>query len=53
MFYFGLALMVHISGRNLLGGVFPLVTAAMFNNLGYPGASSLLGGIVRRVPMRL
>ncbi|EAW12279.1 putative MFS transporter [Aspergillus clavatus NRRL 1] len=33
--------------RNLLGGVFPLVTNAMFTNLGYPGASSLLGGIVR------
>lgn len=32
--------------RNLLGGVFPLVTNAMFNNLGFPGASSLLGGIV-------
>jgi len=32
--------------RNLLGGVFPLVTAAMFNNMGFPGASSLLGGIV-------
>jgi hypothetical protein len=32
--------------RNLLGGVFPLVTAAMFNNLGFQGASSLLGGIV-------
>ncbi|OKL56652.1 hypothetical protein UA08_08238 [Talaromyces atroroseus] len=31
--------------RNLLGGVFPLVTNAMFNNLGFPGASSLLGGI--------
>ncbi|KAL2216745.1 putative MFS multidrug transporter [Thermoascus aurantiacus ATCC 26904] len=31
--------------RNLLGGVFPLVTNAMFNNLGYPAASSLLGGI--------
>ncbi|KAI2794721.1 hypothetical protein POX_a01322 [Penicillium oxalicum] len=31
--------------RNLLGGIFPLVTAAMFNNLGFPGASSLLGGI--------
>ncbi|KAJ5792404.1 uncharacterized protein N7503_008382 [Penicillium pulvis] len=31
--------------RNLLGGVFPLVTAAMFTNLGYPEASSLLGGI--------
>ncbi|KAJ6160857.1 Major facilitator superfamily domain general substrate transporter [Penicillium chermesinum] len=33
--------------RNLLGGVFPLVTAAMFTNLGYPAASSILGGIVR------
>ncbi|PGH12497.1 hypothetical protein AJ79_04241 [Helicocarpus griseus UAMH5409] len=31
--------------RNLLGGVFPLVVRAMFVNLGYPGASSLLGGI--------
>ncbi|KAL1961005.1 hypothetical protein VTO42DRAFT_4893 [Malbranchea cinnamomea] len=31
--------------RNLLGGAFPLVTAALFNNLGYPEASSLLGGI--------
>ncbi|RAL11771.1 putative MFS multidrug transporter [Aspergillus homomorphus CBS 101889] len=31
--------------RNLLGGVFPLVTNAMFTNLGYPGASSLLGAI--------
>jgi hypothetical protein len=35
-----------LSGRNLLGGVFPLVTNAMFNNLGFPAASSLLGGIV-------
>ena len=34
------------AGRNLLGGVFPLVTNAMFTNMGYPGASSLLGGIV-------
>ncbi|RAK72726.1 putative MFS multidrug transporter [Aspergillus fijiensis CBS 313.89] len=31
--------------RNLLGGVFPLVTNALFTNVGYPGASSLLGGI--------
>ncbi|KAL2838650.1 major facilitator superfamily domain-containing protein [Aspergillus pseudoustus] len=31
--------------RNLLGGVFPLVTHAMFNNLGFPEASSLLGAI--------
>jgi hypothetical protein len=26
-------------GRNLLGGIFPLVTNAMFTNLGYPEAS--------------
>lgn len=32
--------------RNLLGGIFPLVTTALFTNLGYPAASSLLGGIV-------
>ncbi|KAL2835756.1 major facilitator superfamily domain-containing protein [Aspergillus pseudoustus] len=32
--------------RNVLGGVFPLVTNAMFTNLGYPAACSLLGGIV-------
>ncbi|KAI5292989.1 hypothetical protein KEM52_005926 [Ascosphaera acerosa] len=31
--------------RNLLGGIFPLVTRALFNNLGFPAASSLLGGI--------
>ncbi|KAF9892090.1 hypothetical protein FE257_002496 [Aspergillus nanangensis] len=31
--------------RNFLGGVFPLVANAMFTNIGYPGASSLLGGI--------
>ncbi|KAI5304242.1 hypothetical protein KEM56_006701 [Ascosphaera pollenicola] len=31
--------------RNMLGGVFPLVTRALFNNLGFPAASSLLGGI--------
>ncbi|EEH41654.2 hypothetical protein PAAG_03217 [Paracoccidioides lutzii Pb01] len=31
--------------RNILGGIFPLVVRAMFINLGYPGASSLLGGI--------
>ncbi|KAH8700187.1 putative MFS multidrug transporter [Talaromyces proteolyticus] len=31
--------------RNMLGGVFPLVTNALFTNLGYPAASSLLGGI--------
>ncbi|KAI9371969.1 major facilitator superfamily domain-containing protein [Aspergillus egyptiacus] len=34
--------------RNVLGGVFPLVTNAMFTNLGYPAACSLLGGIVRK-----
>lgn len=31
--------------RNILGAVFPLFSEAMFRNLGFPGASSLLGGI--------
>lgn len=31
--------------RNMMGGVFPLVTAALFNNLTFQGAASLLGGI--------
>jgi MFS family permease len=31
--------------RNLLGGSFPLVAHALFNNLGFHAASSLLGGI--------
>ncbi|KAL3422388.1 Cycloheximide resistance protein [Phlyctema vagabunda] len=31
--------------RNLVGGIFPLVTPALFNNLGFQEASSLLGGI--------
>ncbi|KAK5992985.1 Major facilitator superfamily multidrug transporter NAG4-like protein [Cladobotryum mycophilum] len=31
--------------RNILGGVFPLVTGAMFQNLGVRGAGAVLGGI--------
>lgn len=31
--------------RNILAAIFPLVTNVMFRHLGYPGASSLLGGI--------
>ncbi|ORY02466.1 major facilitator superfamily domain-containing protein [Clohesyomyces aquaticus] len=31
--------------RNMLGGVFPLITTQMYNKLTYGGASSLLGGI--------
>jgi multidrug resistance protein len=31
--------------RNILGAVFPLFSEAMFRRLGFPGASSLLGGI--------
>ena len=31
--------------RNMLGGVFPLLTVAMFRHLTFQGASSLLGGI--------
>ncbi|KAI9042626.1 MFS general substrate transporter [Aspergillus affinis] len=40
------SLTVKHAGRNVLAGIFPLVTNAMFTNLGYPAASSLLGGIV-------
>ena len=31
--------------RNLLGGAFPLVTVQMYSRLGFPEASSLLGGV--------
>lgn len=31
--------------RNILAAIFPLITKIMFQRLGYPGASSLLGGI--------
>ncbi|KAJ4366651.1 hypothetical protein N0V95_000152 [Ascochyta clinopodiicola] len=31
--------------RNILGGIFPLITTQMYNKLGYGPASSLLGGI--------
>jgi hypothetical protein len=31
--------------RNLLGGSFPLITPALFNNLTFQGAGSLLGGL--------
>ena len=33
-------------GRNMLGGVFPVITSAMFNRLTFQGASSFLGGVV-------
>ncbi|RDL33583.1 uncharacterized protein BP5553_07951 [Venustampulla echinocandica] len=31
--------------RNMLGGIFPLVTVALFKNLTFQGAGSLLGGV--------
>lgn len=31
--------------RNILAGVFPLFSQVMFRRLGFPGASSLLGGV--------
>ncbi len=31
--------------RNMLGGIFPLVTGAMFNHMTFAGASSFLGGV--------
>jgi hypothetical protein len=33
------------SGRNIFGGVLPLVNNIMFQNITYQGASSLLGGV--------
>ena len=48
-------LVVHLAdsntARNMLGGVFPLITTAMFNRLTYAGASSFLGGMVSDVPV--
>ena len=31
--------------RNILGGIFPLITTAMFNRMTFAGASSFLGGV--------
>ncbi|KAL7269468.1 hypothetical protein RUND412_007872 [Rhizina undulata] len=31
--------------RNMLAGAFPLITNAMFHKMGFPGASSFLGGV--------
>ncbi|RDW73381.1 hypothetical protein BP6252_07288 [Coleophoma cylindrospora] len=31
--------------RNIIGGIFPLFTVALFNNLTFQGAGSLLGGL--------
>ena len=31
--------------RNMLGGVFPLVTSAMFHRMSFQGAASFLGGV--------
>ena len=35
-----------LEGRNVIAGVFPLVTSAMFNRMTFAGASSFLGGVV-------
>lgn len=43
--YASSALAAQSACRNVLGGVFPLVTVQMFSNLGFGAASSLLGGI--------
>lgn len=31
--------------RNMLGGVFPLITTAMYTRMSFAGASSFLGGV--------
>ena len=33
-------------GRNIMGGIFPLIDGFMFRHLTFEGASSLLGGVV-------
>jgi multidrug resistance protein len=43
--YAGSALAAQSFCRNMLGGVFPLITTQMYNQLGYGPASSMLGGI--------
>ena len=35
-------------GRNMLGGIFPLLTHAMFARMRFAGALSFLGGVVSR-----
>jgi hypothetical protein len=35
-----------MTGRNLMGGIFPLIDGFMFRRLTFAGASSLLGGVV-------
>jgi hypothetical protein len=41
-----LASMLIELGRNLMGGIFPLIDTALFTNLGFAGAASLLGAVV-------
>lgn len=43
--YASSALAAQSFSRNILGGVFPLVTVKLFNNLTFQGAASLLGGL--------
>ena len=42
--YASSALAAQSFSRNMFGGIFPLITTAMFTRLGFAGASSLLGG---------
>jgi multidrug resistance protein len=43
--YASSALAAQSFSRNMLGGVFPLVTVQLFNHLTFQGAASLLGGL--------
>ena len=43
--YASSALATQSFSRNMLGGVFPLVTAPMFHRMTFAGASSFLGGV--------
>lgn len=43
--YASSALAAQSFSRNMLGGIFPLITSAMFHRMTFAGASSFLGGI--------
>lgn len=43
--YASSALAAQSFARNIVGGVFPVITGAMVTNMGFPAAASLLGGL--------
>jgi len=42
---------IQLKGRNMLGGIFPLITEPMFRRMTIAGASSFLGGVVSAIDL--